>query len=416
MAIRQYQSPQQNQPFLFDALYCEEEKQWEEEDEEDEEEKEEEEEELEEGSKDQTDPNGNNRILQTSVPPLFLSEQDPFWEDDQELLSLFSKEQETLLLLNLENINNNSDTAAANAAAAGLSEARKEAVDWILKVIAHFGFTTLTAILAINYLDRFLSSLRFQRDKPWMSQLAAVACLSLAAKVEETQVPLLLDLQVVEGTKYVFEAKTIQRMELLVLSTLQWRMNPVTPVSFLDYITRRLALKTHLHWEFSRRCERLLLSVVADPRFVRYLPSVLATATMLHAIHQVEPRNSIEYQNQLLGVLKISREKVNDCYKQVMAMVEQSETAKTCFYGNGQKKNPQKRKYEEIPRSPSGVIDASLSCESDSSSNESWGLVGPSVSSSPEPLIFKKSRSAQEQQMRVPSHTRVFVDIVGTPL
>lgn len=54
----------------------------------------------------------------------------------------------------------------------------------------------MTAVLAANYYDRFVTSFCFQKDKPWMSQLAAVACLSIAAKVEETQVPLLLDLQV----------------------------------------------------------------------------------------------------------------------------------------------------------------------------------------------------------------------------
>lgn len=35
--------------------------------------------------------------------------------------------------------------------------------------------------------------------------------------------------------KFVFEAKTIQRMELLVLSTLKWRLRAVTPFSFVDY-------------------------------------------------------------------------------------------------------------------------------------------------------------------------------------
>ena len=74
--------------------------------------------------------------------------------------------------------------------------ARLQAVEWMMKVNARYGFSAVTAFLAINYLDRLLSSLHFQRDKPWMIQLAAVTCLSLAAKVEETQVPLLLDLQV----------------------------------------------------------------------------------------------------------------------------------------------------------------------------------------------------------------------------
>lgn len=61
----------------------------------------------------------------------------------------------------------------------------------------------------------------------------------------------------------MFEAKAIQRMEVLVLSTLQWKMNPVTPLSFLDYIARRLGLKDHLCWEFLRRCGRILLSVIS---------------------------------------------------------------------------------------------------------------------------------------------------------
>ena len=65
-----------------------------------------------------------------------------------------------------------------------------------------------------------------------------------------------------EESKYVFEAKTIKRMELLVLSTLQWKMNPVTPISFLEYIIRRLGLKNNLCWEFLRRCESIVLSVI----------------------------------------------------------------------------------------------------------------------------------------------------------
>ncbi|XP_042488645.1 cyclin-D3-1-like [Macadamia integrifolia] len=351
---------------LFDALYCEEEH-WEEED----------------GAEEYLDRtetescNTNNTNNPCLLPPL-LFEQELFWEDE-ELASLFSKENQTHLSI---------DPALASA--------RREVVEWMLRVIAHYAFCPLTAVLAVNHLDRFFSSFDFQRDKPWMAQLAAVACLSLAAKVEETQVPLLLDLQV-EESKYVFEAKTIQRMELLVLSTLNWKMNPVTPLSFLDHIIRRLGLKTHLHWEFLRHCERLLLSLLADSRFVHYLPSVLAAATMLHVIDQVEPDNPIDYQNQLMGVLKISKDKVDDCYELIVEST------------SGHHGHSQKRKNESIPGSPSGVIDANFSCDS---SNDSWA-VASLVSSSPEPLL--KRRRAQEQQMRVPSLNRGFVDVLHSP-
>ena len=66
-----------------------------------------------------------------------------------------------------------------------------------------------------------------------------------------------------ESAKFVFEAKTIQRMELLVLSTLQWKMKLVTPLSFIDHIVRRFGLMTNRNLEFLKRCEDLLLSVIA---------------------------------------------------------------------------------------------------------------------------------------------------------
>ncbi|XP_047983822.1 cyclin-D3-1-like [Salvia hispanica] len=243
--------------------------------------------------------------VDTHTISLSLLEQDLFWDDD-ELHSLFSKESQTPIH-------------------PSLSLPRKESVDWILKTTSHYSFSPLTAILAVNFLDRFLSTLPDNDNQPWMMQLAAVTCLSLAAKVEETHVPLLLDLQV-EDTKYVFESKTIQRMELLVLSSLQWRMNPVTPVSFLDHIIRRLGLRSYIHWEFLNTCETLLLSVVSDPRYTMYLPSVLATAAMLHVIHRLEPRRAAEYESQLLSVLTKNKEEVDECYEVIRELDSISNT------------------------------------------------------------------------------------------
>ncbi|KAJ4716270.1 Cyclin d3 [Melia azedarach] len=356
---QQFQDEEENpSSFLIDELYCEEEEL-------------DDDDEVLQGEEYGESCNAKN----PSFFPFLLLEQDLFWEDE-ELLSLFSKEQQQQTHFSVRCMGIDKDSF--------LAVARSEVVERILKVNARYGFTTLTAVLAINYLDRFICTFHFQRDQPWMIQLLAVTCLSLAAKVEETQVPIFLDLQA-EETKYVFEAKAIQRMELLILSTLQWKMHLVTPISFLDHIIRRLGLKTTLHWEFLHRCERLLLTVVSDPRSVSYLPSVLATATMMHVIDQVEPLNPIDYKNQLLGVLKISKDKVSECYKLIL---EQSNTNEI----------PRKRKYESIPGSPGGVIDAAVfSCEE--SSNDSW-VVGPSTSTSSssvlsasaaEPL-FKKSR------------------------
>ncbi|OIW14891.1 hypothetical protein TanjilG_30610 [Lupinus angustifolius] len=304
--------------------------------------------------------------------PLTLLEQDMFW-DDEELTSLLAKEQLNPLHTCIER-----DTV--------LEGARVEAVLWILRVNAHYSFSALTAILAVNYLDRFLFSFRFETRKPWMIHLSAVACISLAAKVEETQVPLLLDLQV-EDSKYLFEAKTIKRMEILVLSTLGWKMNPPTPLSFLEYIIRRLGLKNdfNLCFEFLKRCESLLISLIPDTRFMSYLPSELATATIMHVINSVEPSLGAEYINQLLGILGTNKEKIDECCKVMLEVCSAYE----------QRKQWNKRKFGSIPSSPSGVMDVSFSSDS---SNDSWALstsAPASVSSSPEPL-FKKTRTQDQ--------------------
>ncbi|XP_011029308.1 PREDICTED: cyclin-D3-3-like [Populus euphratica] len=351
-ALQDQQQYQQNPTLLYDALYCSEEN-W-----------------VEEVREDcfqdelEGDSYCSNNIDKLNTFPILL-EQDLSWEDE-ELSSLLAKEEQNQLCKDLE----------TNPS---LARARCEAVEWILKVNEHYSFTALTAVLAVNYLDRFLFSVHLQKDKPWMAQLAAVSCLSLAAKVEETQVPLLLDFQV-EDSKYLFEAKTIQRMEILVLSTLKWKMNPVTPISFLDYITRRLGLEHYLCLEFLKRCERMVLSILADSRSMSYVPSVMAAATMLYVIDNIEPSLAAEYQSQLLSILGIDKDKVEVCSKFLM------ESALRDHF----KLLSNKRKFSSLPGSPSGVIDVSFSSDN---SNDSWS-VASSVSSSPKPLS-KKSRALQ---------------------
>ncbi|KAL6216639.1 PREDICTED: cyclin-D3-3-like [Fragaria vesca subsp. vesca] len=364
-----------DQPFLLDALFCSEQHL-------DEEEEEVLDYEFVEDSSLYSNTTSTS-FMQTQIKSPILLEQDLFW-DDEELASLLAKEKV------------NQDRKIKNPSES-LARARKEAVDWMLRVNTHYSFSALTAVLAVDYLDRCFSRFQFQPEKPWMTQLAAVACLSVAAKVEETQVPLLLDLQV-EDSKYVFEAKNISRMEIMVLSTLDWRMNPVTPISFLDYMTRRFGLKDHLCWEFLKRCELILVNLISDSRFLSFLPSVAATATMLHVVNNIEPCLQVEYENQLLSILGIDKGAVDDCSKLIMEL------------SSSWSRN--KRKFgSSIPGSPNGVIDISFSSDS---SNDSWA-VASSVSSSPEPLS-KKSRALEKQLLEKLNHTaNATADILSLP-
>ncbi|MCD7454995.1 hypothetical protein HAX54_026723 [Datura stramonium] len=333
---------------------------------------------------------GNEKWVENVKKTLALLECDMFWEDD-ELATLLSKEKESHLGFQ------SFDRLISDGS---LMAARREALDWMSRVIAYYGFTATTAVLAVNYFDRFVSGLCFQKDKPWMSQLAAVACLSIAAKVEETQVPLLLDLQVADS-RFVFEAKTIQRMELLVLSTLKWKMNLVTPLSFIDHIMRRFGFMTNLHLDFLKKCERLILDIITDSRLLHYSPSVIATAAMFFVINEIEPCKATEYKNQLMSVLKVRKDILEECHDLIIELMGAS-CYKLC--------QSLKRKHQSVPGSPSGVIDAYFSCES---SNDSWS-VASSISSSPEPQ-YKKNKAQDQHMSLAPLGGTVSVAVGSSP-
>ncbi|KAF0914570.1 hypothetical protein E2562_030375 [Oryza meyeriana var. granulata] len=256
---------------------------------------------------------------------------------------------------------------------------REAAVGWALRAVARLGFSALTAALAVAYLDRcFLGGALRLGDRPWMSRLAAVACVALAAKVEETRVPLLLDLQLCAATAvdradadeaYVFEAKTVRRMELLVLSALGWRMHPVTPLSYLHTLLGA-GDAARLH-----HCETALLAVMADWRWPRHRPSAWAAAALLATAGWCRGDEDAE----LLALIDAPKDEMAECAKII------SEAAAGGIIIGGDNKRKRAAGLYSPPASPSGVIGASacFSCESSSSSADSRFAAFAACSASP---------------------------------
>ncbi|XP_020590988.1 cyclin-D4-1-like [Phalaenopsis equestris] len=244
---------------------------------------------------------------------------------------------------------------------------RRDAIDWILKLHDYHNFGPLSAYLAVNYLDRFLSSYEPPQGKDWMAQLLSVGCLSLACKMEEIEAPLLLDLQVSE-TKFVFEAKTIQRMELLVLSTLKWRMQAVTPFSFIDYFLHKLNGDNSPSKTLVTRAVELILCTLRGIDFLAFRPSEIAVGVTLSVMGEAQPLNAFETisccnmmdEERVLRCHKIIQEEIINCCEDPMSGIPL---------------------VHSLPLSPIGVLDAaSLSYKSDeltSGSQSSWCLSSP---------------------------------------
>lgn len=76
--------------------------------------------------------------------------------------------------------------------------------------------------------------------------------------MEECEVPALSEYHVDE---YSFEGNVIQRMELLVLNTLEWKMSCATPFTYLNYFTTKFCGQFR-HKELINRAVELILAVM----------------------------------------------------------------------------------------------------------------------------------------------------------
>ena len=72
----------------------------------------------------------------------------------------------------------------------------------------------------------------------------------------------------VEGSKYIFEPKTIRRMELLVLTVLDWRLRSVTPFSFIGFFACKLDSKGTFFTFLISRATDIILSNIKGIIFV----------------------------------------------------------------------------------------------------------------------------------------------------
>ncbi|PKA56130.1 Cyclin-D3-1 [Apostasia shenzhenica] len=217
---------------------------------------------------------------------------------------------------------------------------RRDAIDSIIKVHSYYKFGPLSCYLSVNYLDRFLSCYELPQGKAWISQLLSVACLSLAAKVEEMEVPLLIDLQVGEVK---FEARTIQRMELLVLNTLKWRMQALTPFSFLDYFLHKLnGDKSPAKLSVSLSVE-LILSTLRDIKFLSFRPSEIAAASALSVMSKPQ---TLDVNEAFSHCGYVDKDRMLKCYE----VIREEMLLNRVILKNGIESVP------SMPQSPIGAL------------------------------------------------------------
>merc|ERR1719508_295620 len=145
-------------------------------------------------------------------------------------------------------------------------------VDWLVEVGEEYKLQTETLHLAVNYIDRFLSTMAVQRSK---LQLVGAACMFIAAKYEEIYPP---DVgEFVYITDDTYNKRQVLRMEHLVLKVLGFDLSPPTShlfVSQLGQLSHSDEKTEHLAMYLNE------LSLMSGENFLQYSPSVMAAASL----------------------------------------------------------------------------------------------------------------------------------------
>jgi len=158
---------------------------------------------------------------------------------------------------------------------------RRIVTDWMLEVCEDQEAGTEVFLLAVHYLDTFLSSTPIRKSQ---FQLAAATCLLLASKFSSV-VPISAD-QLVLYTDYSITTEELVSWELLLLQSLRWQLSVVTSYALASHILPLLRLPQ------SNTCNSLLLHAATSYSASSLPPSLLAAAAILSAKadHSLLPR------------------------------------------------------------------------------------------------------------------------------
>lgn len=144
---------------------------------------------------------------------------------------------------------------------------RSVLMDWLVQVHQRFGLLPETLFLAVNYVDRFLSSKVVSLGK---LQLVGATAILVAAKYEEINCPSLQEIVYMVDSGYTVQE--VAKAERFMLSMLQYQLGCPGPMSFL----RRISKADDYDLETRTLAKYFLEVTIMDERFVGSTSSFLA--------------------------------------------------------------------------------------------------------------------------------------------
>jgi len=183
---------------------------------------------------------------------------------------------------------------------------REKICEWMFYIINKIGMQRETAVIAMNYLDRFMSTntpraKRARRNKREY-YLVAFSCLYIAVKISE---PIMISADAIsELSNRKYSTEAILSCERRILTSLRWKLNGPTPFQFIDYMLQLLpgngdALK------LCTNARHQVEVAVHDAACVPLLRSTISISALLNSLDRVA-EESMSSDDKIKFIRKIS--------------------------------------------------------------------------------------------------------------
>jgi len=204
---------------------------------------------------------------------------------------------------------------------------RRIVTDWMLEVCEDQDAGTEVFLLAVHYLDTFLSSTTIRKSQ---FQLAAATCLLLASKFNAV-VPISAD-QLVLYTDYSITKEELVAWELMVLSALHWELSAPTSHTFLHQLIAKLRNLNMLTGsqvsQLDRHARTLATLAATEHAFLLTRPSVVAGGALIAAFRGLQLGGNPELVLQLTLLLQCPQEVLLSSAATLDALVDSSRPSK----------------------------------------------------------------------------------------
>ncbi|EDW17050.2 uncharacterized protein Dmoj_GI14224 [Drosophila mojavensis] len=167
---------------------------------------------------------------------------------------------------------------------------RKIVAQWMMEVCVEEKCQEEVVLLAITYMDRFLSKKSVRKTH---LQILAAACLLLASKLREPSCRALSAELLVFYTDNSICKDDLIKWELYVLSSLGWDLSSVTPLDFLELFIIKLSVRCKVFSGLNintvrNNAQTFIYLAAKEYRFSKYAASIIAASSIVASMNNLK--------------------------------------------------------------------------------------------------------------------------------